>query len=177
MAYNGSKNVAKLWENGNEIDLTDGTDSSVAYGLFVKDGDVYVVGNETKEGGSTNAVLWKNGVYSPLTVGDYYSSAHSVFVEGDNLYAVGTKASNGSNWEATIWKNGDPIPLFNDQTPYAYGYSIFVEGDDVLVAGRTEAADEEKTKTALLWKNGTIDTDFQVHETSNSSGAYFIFVK
>jgi hypothetical protein len=54
---------AKLWKNGNMIDLSKGYYISHVNEIFVKGNDVYCVGNGNKsENGNWEGLLWKNGV-------------------------------------------------------------------------------------------------------------------
>ncbi len=78
--YNGTKNVAKLWKNGIATSLSDGTQNSYAFSVFMSGSDVYVAG---KEFNGTNYVakLWKNGTASSLTFDSKGANALSVFVK------------------------------------------------------------------------------------------------
>lgn len=171
--FNGAKYVAKLWKNGVEEDITDGTNNATAKAVFVKDEDTYVVGDEFING-STIAMLWKNGVAHPLTDGAYYATASSVFVKDTDVYVTGYE-NDGSKNAATIWKNGETITLPSDSMQHTYGFSVFVDGNDVVVAGFNQPGGGEVGYMASLWKNGESHPDLQIEKTVNS-GAYSVFV-
>ena len=67
---------AKLWKNGIETNLSDGTELADARSVFVSGQDVYVAGDIFSRG-----VLWKNGVATNISNDSVISStAYSVFV-------------------------------------------------------------------------------------------------
>ena len=76
--FNGSKYVAKLWKNGNAMNLTDGSNHAQAHSVFVLGNDVYAAGNVQHTEGDA-ATLWKNGTAQQLATGED-SYAYSVFV-------------------------------------------------------------------------------------------------
>ena len=78
--HNGNYFVAKYWNDGKSISLTDGTKDGYANSIFVSGGDVYVAGWESN--GSTHvAKYWKNGIAVNLTDGTKYAEATSIFVK------------------------------------------------------------------------------------------------
>ena len=66
--------IAKVWKNGVETSLTDGTYNARASSVFVSGSDVYVAGTDGRV-----AILWKNGVATALS-SVYGTTATSVFV-------------------------------------------------------------------------------------------------
>ncbi|WP_223826664.1 hypothetical protein [Flagellimonas sp. S3867] len=70
-------NVAKLWKNGEAIDLSDGQNTSTAHAVFVYEKDVYVAGKDGKK-----AKVWKNEkVLYELNSGSRSASAYGLFVK------------------------------------------------------------------------------------------------
>lgn len=110
--------IAVLWENGVEIQLTDGTDEAEANSVFVSGNDVYVAGQKNNE-----AVLWKNGVEQRLTnENGGQSIANSVYVFGDDVYIAGL-----ANATAVLWKNGIKQILTANDSKSSAAYGVFVK--------------------------------------------------
>ena len=78
--FDGTRNTAKLWKNGVETSLTNGTNNAVAYSVYVFGTDVYVTGFENN-GTKDVAKIWKNGVATSLTNGLNEAEAYSIFVK------------------------------------------------------------------------------------------------
>jgi hypothetical protein len=79
--YAGTVNIAKYWKNGVEVVLGDGVYNSVANGIAVKNGKVYVVGNKSS---STSvfidyATVWEDGVAK--IIGGRMSNASAIVVK------------------------------------------------------------------------------------------------
>ncbi len=164
------KTVAKLWKNGTEYDLTDGTNDAFALSVFVSGNDVYVVGYENSDSHffrptaglivkSFVAKLWKNGIAQNLSNKDVkYSMARSVFVSGDDVYVAGMEVEPNEKDSlftvARLWKNGVVQNLSDNCMGIAR--SVFVSGNDVYVAGsgKYECSPNAKSYVARLWKNG-----------------------
>ncbi|MDR1552039.1 MAG: hypothetical protein LBS69_01065 [Prevotellaceae bacterium] len=68
----GDSIVAKLWKNGIEQSLSDGTDKAWAKSVYILNNDVYVAGFD-----GNDAILWKNGVAQKISKG----TAECVFVK------------------------------------------------------------------------------------------------
>ncbi|WP_417867876.1 hypothetical protein [Xanthomarina gelatinilytica] len=75
----GSSPTARLWKNGQELDLEISSIISYANAVYVSGNDVYVAGAEFS-GSTLKANLWKNGESQYLTEGANISEAQSVFV-------------------------------------------------------------------------------------------------
>ena len=74
---NGGNTIAKLWKNGVEQSLTDGTNPASASSVYVYNNDVYVVGHEINFG----IRLWKNGVVQNFENGMLWGNNPCVFVK------------------------------------------------------------------------------------------------
>lgn len=84
----------------------------------------------------------KNGISIPLNTATPNSYANSVYVDAlNNVYVSGYGTANGGTSTARYWKNGVenilPTAYNNPNTVpiLSYANSIFVEGNDVYVAG------------------------------------------
>ena len=145
-------------ERAQEPILMETTDNSFGRGVFVSDGDVYVVGHEIiKLPNNSNyyrAVSWKNGKRQYLSnneIGEQY--AYSVYVSGNDMYAA------GDGYRATVWKGNidwryQAAPQYLTMPSGLFGTnanSVFVSGNDVYVAGKAEGK-------PALWKNGESQT-------------------
>ncbi len=162
-----SKTVAKLWKNGIEQDVSDGTNHAFALSVFVSGSDVYVAGYESYDSPflefasgsiirSSAAKLWKNGVVQNLSSKETkYAIANSVFVSGGDVYIAGSEVeSNGQDSTflvAKLWRNGVAQDISDSCGGIAQ--SVFVSGNDVYVAGSGEY-ECPSNPVAKLWKNG-----------------------
>jgi len=154
----------------------DGGDQSlpvhpVANSVFVKDGDVYVAGNQIHDRGGDlpvwhHATLWKNGEIS-FQSEHFASEASSVFVSGDDVYVAGNdhfyRSHNERNESsAVLWTNGSPnFLVLPESAPADTSVSradfVFVSGDDVYVVGSAYSAYSSTTSglfIPVIWKNG-----------------------
>ncbi len=152
----GSKNFnATIWNNGTETELT--TNNSVIFDIFVKDNVVYAVGVE-----SSKATAWQNGV--PQTLSDInFSYAISVFVDDNNNVYYLWKGEGVFH----LVKNGTEVLSVSD----ANIKSVFVENDDVYVAGDYYNGSKF---VAAYWKN-----NIRIDLTDGSENSYVddFFVK
>lgn len=149
--------IAKLWIDGNEINLSDGTKSTVAQSVYSDGAHSYVAGYEFDDNGTTGKV-WVDG-----TVMYNHPNARisGIYVVGSDVYYVGTtKYSPASDYRAEIWKNGTLLPA--SQQPATNGYSRTVANSiniqvtngvhTIYIAGATT---QSSTVTqATVWKNG-----------------------
>jgi hypothetical protein len=164
------KTVAKLWINGVEQNLTDGSTRAQANSVYVSGDDVYIAGTEERRYRDEDntgyhfkytAVLWKNGVMQDL---EYSGSAQalSVHVSGGDVYVAGMAIRyihrgrpHGTQSMGTpiLWKNGVPQILKCANKEYgAYATDVYVSGGVVYVSGYGQNA--EGKNVAILWKNG-----------------------
>ncbi|MBB5644302.1 hypothetical protein [Pedobacter cryoconitis] len=167
---------AVVWKNGVAIKLANGPNFSRAYSVYVSGSDVYAAGYEFLEGNKTVATLWKNGVATRLSDGTKHAVAKAVFVSGTDVYvsseenvnpqdgnlpgSEGIGSTSLSKSVIKIWKNGIPDNL-TDGTKQAIGNSLFVNGNDVYVAGYEN---DGITCIASVWKNKIV--------TNAGSGLY-----
>lgn len=145
-----NRSVAVYWKNGTEVILSDGSQNTNVYSIFVDNGDVHVVGAEIYGGYANDAKYWKNGTSIELDEG---RSATSVFVDNGNVYIAGTRLDevNTLNSVAKYWKNGLSVDL-SDGSQRETATAITVDNGDVYVAG---TANKVSTRVAKYWKNGT----------------------
>jgi hypothetical protein len=76
-----------------------------------------------------------------------WSRAYSIVVDNGDTYIAGYIVKSNtvqSNHIPTLWKNGVAQPFEVDTTKSSYACSVFVEGNDVYVAGALRT----------VWKNG-----------------------
>src|SRR5690554_3672426 len=73
-----SKSIARYWKNGDPVDLSDGTERAKANGIYVVDGNPYVVGVEYKS--PVAAILWKDGETIRLSHDEFNGSAEDIYV-------------------------------------------------------------------------------------------------
>lgn len=72
--------VARYWENGNPVSLTDGKTDAYCKMLTVKNGDIYVAGATSDNDGIFKPTYWKNNSPTILNAGSTSAFANSVFV-------------------------------------------------------------------------------------------------
>jgi len=187
--------VAAFWKDG-EIHYLDipnddyvypGTgpylpNESFAVDMAVADnGDVYITGYVTATAsGISHVILWKNGEPSYLADGSSKMSPGSIFIFGEDVYIAGA-GQNPDLWRpdadnkrcAALWKNGE-IQYLTDGDGESVAASVFVQGDDVYVAG-TDSIIKGQRSRAVLWKNGVKQNLTDAPER-DMNYAYSVFV-
>ena len=152
----GGTSIVKVWKNGVAGNVSNGTFTSYASGMFVADNnDVYVAGYRYDAAGFiTSAVFWKNGTETYIAGGGSDAYAEDIYVNGTDVYIAffGYNAFTGIS-AAKIWKNGTSTFL-SDGTTDAYANTLFVSGNDVYVGGSQKNAAGKSV--AVIWKNGTL---------------------
>jgi hypothetical protein len=143
-----------LWSDGRRIPL-DEEHSSLASGIAVEGGDVYVAGS-VRYGETSEAVYWKNGEVVRLTDGTRHSYATAIAVAGGSVYVVGAEGD-----EAMLWTEDGGTPLTSGAL-YASAEAIavtdagvhvaFVEGETIEV----QPGIVETWAVARLWVNGVV---------------------
>lgn len=146
-----TKYVAKVWKNGSESNLSNGSTDAQALGVVVLDGNVYVCGYEFN-GSAFVAKYWRNGISYSLTNGTQNAVAYSAYVSGSDIYFSGYE-SNGTFTIAKIWKNGNPTTL-GGPTNNTNATSVFVAGSDIYASGYY--INSSGKYIAAMWKNGII---------------------
>lgn len=140
--------VAKYWKNGVPVDLSDGTERSLTFSLFIKNNDVFVGGYEYVAGAYT-ARCWKNGTALTLNTPSTSSFVYGIALAGTDLYAAGYTQEVSNRFPA-YWKNGEPVNLTNG-TIKGECNDVFASGIDIYVAGVIQRANNYQT---VYWKNG-----------------------
>ena len=139
--------VAKYWDKGVSVPLTNGIENAYAKDMAVSNNTIYVVVRAAIDG-HTKACLWKNNVLTELANSDYYSTAEAIFVDGNDIYVAGFKESD-TNDIAMLWKNGVPIPLSANDS---YAECVKVVDGKVYVGGWEHIAGSD---VATIWIDGT----------------------
>ena len=179
-------NLAALWKNGVEEDLTD--TSAWAYTPVVSGADVYVPGYIGQWGGQPKAVYWKNG--QPVTLDSTnWAIATGMAVSGSDVYVLGFVGGAAVD-SSVVWKNDQLLAgaYSTFDQPYnqivvsggnvyvaeLQGYfenfasqymalpharsaaCLLLNGSDIYVAG--SRVDSAGNVWAAYWKNGVMDT-------------------
>ena len=139
---NGTNHVAKYWEDGQEVVLSNGTNDAYANSIFVSGSDVFIAGTEATPQ-TELPVYWQNNTETKLPIKSGYGRANSVYISGGNAYIAG----GDSTW-AVYWKNGLETVLENADSGSSAN-AVFVSGNDVYIAGT-------RGYNAVYWKNGNI---------------------
>ena len=146
---NGNVAIARVWKNGNPINLTDGITSGRATSIFVSGSDIYIVGTQENK-----IKIWKNNILANTIQGGYLPyNGNCIYVSGNDVYVCGSGAISSSNQNsvAKVWKNGVLTNLTNGTTS-AYASAVFVFENDVYVAG--VEANSLGIQVGKVWKNG-----------------------
>jgi len=172
-----SVNIAKVWNQGKAVSLTDGTQTANATSVFISGSDIYVAGWENSAverpfGSTGQAKYWKNGVPVFLEGSPNDPNpmvANSIYVSGTDVYVAGTLGT-GPNSYAAYWKNNVVRKLtFTAQEVNAT--SIYVSDSDVYVAGYVGYPREKLI--AKLWKNGN---ELSLSDSTENASALSVFV-
>ncbi|MEM7484899.1 MAG: IPT/TIG domain-containing protein [Bacteroidota bacterium] len=145
--------VPKIWKNGEEVFIGN-INLGIARSVFVDGDDFYVCGEEIADG-EENVLYWKNGeryiLESFLLDVNKNYTASSIYVKDGIVHVVGVSGYFVANsWTAdTDGGNITSTILVEDEELYSSARSVFVDGDNVYIAGRYG-------KKAVVWKNGII---------------------
>ncbi|MGB4269636.1 MAG: hypothetical protein WBK20_10700 [Spirochaetota bacterium] len=124
----GKGTIACYWKDGVRTDLKIEGKSSVATGIAVSNGNVYVIG----EVGNTNdAYLWVNGVKQELS---NIKSPSAIKVVGNTVYIAGSKEEGIDNYKACVWINGT-VSAVDTENSGANGIEVT---NDTIYLGSTE---------------------------------------
>lgn len=111
---------------------------------------IHKAGNDVYVAGKMDfPMYWKNK--EVVRLHEEYGEVNQIKVVGNDVYAVGfynKRNSSQGNHTACYWKNGTLVELEDA----AIAYSIFIDGNDVYVAGAKGRYDGEYK--ACYWKNG-----------------------
>ena len=165
----GNTEAASIRVNEVRTDLTDGTENADAWSIFADGNDLYVASQETINN-AEHARLWTNGV--PTSLQSQTGGAKSVVKANGNVYVAGFEWVDGK-MNATVWINGVPNHLQGVDFRN-WGYSVFVDGSDVYVAGN---GIDQGISIPLVWKNGSLmHLDYDENHDASIDGTSAIFV-
>jgi hypothetical protein len=109
--FNNSRGKAAYWRNGQGIIPQSGPDRSVATGVAVDGGQVYVAGYEAQYANNlfvgNAAKYWKDG--QMVSLSNYATIATSIAVSNGNVYVSGF--NSGITGGARYWVNGREVSL------------------------------------------------------------------
>ncbi|WP_422349714.1 IPT/TIG domain-containing protein [Flagellimonas sp.] len=130
--------------------------------------NIYVLGSQFNDNvGTYNVTLWINN--EPFII-EKATQAGSIFVHNSDVYIAGESVNENGPYEfATVWKNGVPMHLSSGLS-YAEARSVFVEAENVYVAGR----EWENTDVSKVWKNGELL--YTLTDGTYSSRVHSVFV-
>lgn len=147
--------IATLWQNGTQVELTNGSSNARANAIFLADGDVYAGGFENNSNGISMATIWKNGLGVRLTDGTYQAEVLSIYVIGNDVYAGGWQYDGNDQPQAMLWKNGIPMDLDTQEQKSSAITKITLVGNDIYACGGL-GSDIAAEYRAVVWKNGNL---------------------
>jgi hypothetical protein len=119
-------NLAALWKNGVEEDLTD-TISSWAYTPVLSGGNVYVPGYIDQWGGQPEAVYWKNGQPVGLDSTNW-ATATGIAVNGSDVYVLGFTGGSAID-SSVVWENDQVLAGANSTFDQPYNQMLVSNGN------------------------------------------------
>lgn len=164
--------VPKIWKNSEEA-LIGEVNPGIARSVFVDGNDFYVCGDERVDG-NEEVLYWKNGERHilesfPSDINKNYS-ASSIYVKDGLIYTVGAIGNFVANaWTSdTDGSNITSTKLVENEELYSRASSVFLEGNDVYIAGRYD-------KKAVIWKNGVLMEIPSSQVEISSASSVFIY--
>lgn len=161
----------RYWKNGEVKSLSDFQPKDIA----VSKEKVYLTGYGSHPD-SPNSVVkyWHDNQFYTMKTDVFVGSGTSIFVQEDDVYIAGTETHyvDGRNRNfAKYWKNGEEVVFPYEKDQFVVHMSIFVDGQDVHVAGRINSS--KGYGRVHYWKNGeeSVLTDDRIQ-----SNAYKVFV-
>lgn len=139
--YEVDRNINYLWHNG-KISLSS---YHTFNSLFVKDNDVYIVGDDFIDD-EFRPAMWKNG--EKQFISDQRGVANSIFIDEDKVYIAGTLFNETGNLPV-LWIDNELNVLAEEGSARA----VCVKDDNVYVIGSIK--NDDKTQSAL-WTNGEV---------------------
>ncbi|WP_420603507.1 Ig-like domain-containing protein [Flagellimonas sp.] len=161
--------VATVDQEGNitaiapgQANITATVDNKYATSALTVNPDVYVGGYENFDGDFVPTV-WKNGVptHLPMEEGEDFGLVSAVFVTDSGVYAVGRSQVGNQFPTARLWHNNALVDLELGEGGFSEAYSVYVDGQDVYVAGSDNGG--------TVWKNGEV-----LYKLGNRLNAIFV---
>ena len=169
------EHIAAIWKNGKIQKLTDGITTAYTRSVCTENNNIYVLGAQYDKNNYIVKV-WKNAVLNSVIKSDHWIDASSMFVYKGDIFICGNERNGDEDKQryrnndiAKIWKNGK-VQNLTDGHNNAYALSVFVNNDNVFIAGYEIVNDK---CIAKLWKNGKSQN---LSDNSNNSIARSIYV-
>lgn len=167
----GSSQVV-LWKNGVKVPLNiEGLVSSGGEHVFVEGEDVYVAG-KSYNGVDNKMTYWKNGephfLETPKVI-----SMYSMSVNNGKVYMVG-EAYNDNGILNAVYYTDEGVVSLGDTSIETAATSIFIENDDIYIAGYEAKNPSNLLRHGVYWKN---EVQVEFSHPSDHSQPKGIFVK